>query len=81
MKVYSIADYMYFIEEILFMQIGPFPGSHNENARVKVKVLLNLHGIISVESAVVSKKLFLLLSSYNFVSSKDIIFLPIFVEC
>ncbi|KAL5548354.1 hypothetical protein UlMin_003585 [Ulmus minor] len=32
--------------------IGPFPGSHNENARVKVKVLLNLHGIISVESAV-----------------------------
>ena len=38
------------------MQIGPFQGSHSEKARVKVKVHLNLHGIVSVESATVSKK-------------------------
>ncbi|XP_023907380.1 heat shock 70 kDa protein 16 [Quercus suber] len=31
--------------------IGPFSISHGEKARVKVKVILNLHGIVSVESA------------------------------
>ncbi|KAE8125563.1 hypothetical protein FH972_020352 [Carpinus fangiana] len=31
--------------------IGPFQSSHGEKARVKVKVQLNLHGIVSVESA------------------------------
>lgn len=31
--------------------IGPFHSSHSEKARVKVKVQLNLHGIVSVESA------------------------------
>ncbi|XP_075668105.1 heat shock 70 kDa protein 16-like isoform X1 [Castanea sativa] len=31
--------------------IGPFNISHGEKARVKVKVILNLHGIVSVESA------------------------------
>lgn len=31
--------------------IGPIQGSHSEKARVKVKVHLNLHGIVSVESA------------------------------
>lgn len=31
--------------------IGPFQGSHSEKARVKVKVQLNLHGIVTVESA------------------------------
>lgn len=39
-----------------FLQIGPIQGSHSEKARVKVKVHLNLHGIVSVESATVSKK-------------------------
>ncbi|XVF70652.1 hypothetical protein PTKIN_Ptkin11bG0179300 [Pterospermum kingtungense] len=31
--------------------IGPFQGSHSERAKVKVKVQLNLHGIVTVESA------------------------------
>ncbi|XP_007020850.2 PREDICTED: heat shock 70 kDa protein 16 [Theobroma cacao] len=31
--------------------IGPFQSSHIERARVKVKVQLNLHGIVTVESA------------------------------
>ncbi|XP_022716906.1 heat shock 70 kDa protein 16-like [Durio zibethinus] len=31
--------------------IGPFQGSHSKRARVKVKVQLNLHGIVTVESA------------------------------
>ncbi|KAF5478898.1 hypothetical protein F2P56_005420 [Juglans regia] len=31
--------------------IGPFHSSHGEKARVKVKVQLNLHGIVGVESA------------------------------
>ena len=38
------------------MQIGPFQGSRSEKARVKVKVELDLHGIVSVVSARVSKK-------------------------
>ncbi|KAJ6376571.1 hypothetical protein OIU76_025677 [Salix suchowensis] len=31
--------------------IGPFQASSNEKARIKVKVQLNLHGIVTVESA------------------------------
>ncbi|XVF03879.1 hypothetical protein REPUB_Repub05bG0031100 [Reevesia pubescens] len=31
--------------------IGPFQGSHSKRARVKIKVQLNLHGIVTVESA------------------------------
>ncbi|XP_015898589.3 heat shock 70 kDa protein 16 [Ziziphus jujuba] len=31
--------------------IGPFKGTQSEKARVKVKVQLNLHGIVNVESA------------------------------
>ncbi|KAJ9153779.1 hypothetical protein P3X46_027182 [Hevea brasiliensis] len=31
--------------------IGPFPGSYSENTRIKVKVQLNLHGIVTIESA------------------------------
>ncbi|XP_029130578.1 heat shock 70 kDa protein 15 [Cajanus cajan] len=31
--------------------IGPFQSSHNEKAKIKVKVRLNLHGVVSVESA------------------------------
>ncbi|XP_062077728.1 heat shock 70 kDa protein 16 isoform X2 [Humulus lupulus] len=37
--------------KISFFKIGPFQGSHSKKARVKVKVRLNLHGIVSVESA------------------------------
>ncbi|CAI0379794.1 unnamed protein product [Linum tenue] len=33
--------------------IGPLQGSSNDKARVKVKVQLNLHGIIAIESATV----------------------------
>nr|KJB22069.1 hypothetical protein B456_004G027900 [Gossypium raimondii] len=32
-------------------EIGPFQASNSERARVKVKVQLNLHGIVNVESA------------------------------
>ncbi|XP_022734400.1 heat shock 70 kDa protein 16-like isoform X2 [Durio zibethinus] len=31
--------------------IGPFQASHSERARIKVKVKLNIHGIVTVESA------------------------------
>ncbi|KAJ8763650.1 hypothetical protein K2173_003122 [Erythroxylum novogranatense] len=37
--------------KISLFTIGPFEGSYSEKARVKVKVQLNLHGIVSVESA------------------------------
>lgn len=46
------------------MQIGPFQGSSSEKARVKVKVHLNLHGIVTVESAMVNKNSPFLLSPY-----------------
>lgn len=46
----------FLVSELLLMQIGPFQGSNSENAKVKVTVKLNLHGIVSVESAWVSKK-------------------------
>lgn len=36
------------------VQIGPFDSNNGERAKVKVKVLLNLHGIVSVDSATVS---------------------------
>lgn len=36
------------------MQIGPFQATKSERAKVKVKVRLNLHGIVSVEGATVS---------------------------
>ncbi|KAL5972657.1 hypothetical protein ACLOJK_039462 [Asimina triloba] len=32
-------------------KIGPFPSSNSENPKVKLRVRLNLHGIVSVESA------------------------------
>lgn len=35
-------------------QIGPFQSTKVERAKLKVKVRLNLHGIVSVESATVS---------------------------
>lgn len=38
---------------LFLMQIGPFQASSNEKARIKVKVQLNLHGIVTVESAMV----------------------------
>lgn len=36
------------------MQIGPVQGSNNSNSRVKVRVQLNMNGIVTVESATVS---------------------------
>ncbi|RDX64723.1 Heat shock 70 kDa protein 16, partial [Mucuna pruriens] len=35
--------------------IGPFHGSHGSKARIEVQVQLNLHGIISIESATLVK--------------------------
>ena len=35
-------------------QIGPFQSSKGDGAKLKVKVRLNLHMIVSVESATVS---------------------------
>ncbi|KAK0580090.1 hypothetical protein LWI29_036158 [Acer saccharum] len=32
-------------------EIGPFPSSFGEKAKVKVRVQLNLHGIVNVQSA------------------------------
>ncbi|XWS27845.1 hypothetical protein CRYUN_Cryun25bG0014800 [Craigia yunnanensis] len=37
--------------KISCFMIGPFQCSHSERARVKVKVQLNLHGIVTIESA------------------------------
>ncbi|KAF2288757.1 hypothetical protein GH714_012262 [Hevea brasiliensis] len=39
------------IDEEIFELIGPFPSSYSENTRIKVKVQLNLHGIVTIESA------------------------------
>ena len=38
------------------MQIGPFESSKGEKAKLKVKVRLNIHGIVSLESATVTDK-------------------------
>ena len=38
----------------MHIQIGPFQSSKGGRSKVKVKVRLNLHGIVSVESATVS---------------------------
>jgi heat shock 70kDa protein 4 len=35
------------------MQIGPFQSNKSEKAKLKVKVRLNIHGIVSVDSATV----------------------------
>lgn len=35
-------------------QIGPFQTANSERTKVKVKVRLNIHGIVSLESAMVS---------------------------
>lgn len=37
--------------KISHFMIGPFQGSHSEKAKVKVKVHLNLHGIVTIDSA------------------------------
>ena len=52
----------------MHFQIGPFQTSKAGRAKVKVKARLNLHGIVSVESATVSHgSLFLtLLSMFAF---------------
>ena len=36
------------------MQIGPLPSTKVEKAKIKVRVRLNLHGIVFVDSATVS---------------------------
>ena len=41
------------------VQVGPFQSTTSERAKLKVKVRLNLHGIVSVESATVSSGSFL----------------------
>jgi heat shock 70kDa protein 4 len=35
------------------LQIGPFHPSKGEKAKLKVKVRLNIHGIVTVDSAMV----------------------------
>ncbi|XP_027330921.1 heat shock 70 kDa protein 16-like [Abrus precatorius] len=42
--------------KISCFKIGPFHRSHGSKTRIKVQVQLNLHGIVSIESATVSKK-------------------------
>ncbi|XP_044478180.1 heat shock 70 kDa protein 16-like isoform X1 [Mangifera indica] len=37
--------------QISSCMIGPFQTSHNETAKVKVKVLLDLHGVVNIQSA------------------------------
>ena len=45
----------YFLNvSFLFGQIGPFQTSNGQRAKLKVRVRLNIHGIVSVESATVS---------------------------
>ena len=39
---------------LFYGQIGPFQSTKGERAKVKVKVRLNIHGVVSVESATVS---------------------------
>lgn len=40
----------------MLFQIGPFQSTKSERAKLKVKVRLNLHGIVSLDSATVSQK-------------------------
>ncbi|KAM1343181.1 hypothetical protein ACFX15_007083 [Malus domestica] len=42
--------------DICCFTIGPFQCSHSKKTRVKVKVVLNLHGVVSVESAMVMEE-------------------------
>lgn len=64
-----LVEYKYLlVNMLLFMQIGPFHGFNSERTRVKVKIQLDLHGIVSVVSARVSEKLRNLILTYiNFV--------------
>lgn len=41
------------ILDINCVQIGPFQITKSERAKVKVKVRLNLHGIVSIDTATV----------------------------
>lgn len=50
MICYRVADYLFHVYSV---QIGPFQ-SKGGKAKLKVKVRLNLHGIVSIESATVS---------------------------
>jgi len=45
-------------------QIGPLPGSQG-NARVKVRAQLNLHGIFSIDSAIVSRRFYFSIFCYK----------------
>lgn len=39
---------------MLSTQIGPFQASHGDESKVKVRFRINLHGIITIDSASVS---------------------------
>ncbi|KAL2322644.1 hypothetical protein Fmac_027023 [Flemingia macrophylla] len=41
--------------KISCVTIGPFHGSHSSKTRIKVRIPLNLHGIVSIESATLIK--------------------------
>lgn len=52
--VYTRQHIYFLLTLYVYCQIGPFQATKSERAKVKVKVRLNLHGIVSIESATVS---------------------------
>ena len=48
-EIYVHIFLTYYVDNVV--QIGPFQATKGEKAKVKVKARLNLHGIVSVESA------------------------------
>ncbi|RZS25561.1 hypothetical protein BHM03_00058761 [Ensete ventricosum] len=57
--------------KLWILQVGPFPVHEGGRHKVKVKVRLNLHGIVSVESASVSMNLCLIEDDDNSTVSRD----------
>lgn len=54
-RIYNHNPHRMFMAIIISLkQIGPFQSTKGDCAKIKVKVHLNLHGIVSVESATVS---------------------------
>lgn len=51
---YFYLDFLLAVISLRYMQIGPFQTTKGERAKIKVKVRLNLHGIVFIESATVS---------------------------
>jgi len=53
-KLRLFVEKLAIVESLLFLQIGPFQTTKGEKAKLKVRVQLDKHGIVLVDSATVS---------------------------